>query len=765
MNRLLQGEVGSGKTLVALRAMLQVVDSGGQAALLARPRCSPSSTTARSARCSATSRQGGMLGGAADAHAGRAAHRARWARPQRARGDARGSSTGEAGIVIGTHALLRGAGRVRRPRPGRRRRAAPLRRRAAGRAHRQGRHAAARAGDDRDADPAHRRDDGLRRPRGLDARRAARRPRARSRPTSCPLAEQPALDRPGLGAGPRGGRRRATRPTSCARASAATTPEEGERDQVDVDEDGDAVTRPAGAARAPSRRSTPSSPRGPLAGLRVAVLHGRMPPDEKDRTMRAFAAGDIDVLVSTTVIEVGVDVHNATTMVLLDADRFGVSQLHQLRGRVGRGGLPGPVPAGHRTPRRARPARERLDAVAATTDGFELSRDRPRAAPRGRRARAPTSPASAPASSASGCCATRTRSSRARDAAEALLADDPELAAHPACRGGRRDGAVRAVRLHGEVLATSHDADHRGQRRGAAGSTTPARHAAPGRPATGCARRCSRRVEAWCGSLDGLRFLDLYAGSGAVGLEAWSRGAGVVTLVEQDRRTAALDRAQRHARSASRAPTCVRRSVAAALARPPAAPYDVVFLDPPYPLSDERGRPATSPLLVEQPLAGARARWSWWSGRRAARRRRGPTGLTGRALKRYGETDALVRSRAAREPRTGARPARSDPVRRAVCPGSFDPVTNGHLDIVGRAAAALRRGRRRGRRQHVQEPAVHRRGAHRDAASRPAPASPTSVSPASRACSPTSAGATTCTRSSRACARSATSTTSCRWPR
>ena len=89
--------------------------------------------------------------------------------------------------------------------------------------------------------------------------------------------------------------------------------------------------------------------------------------------MRAFAAGDLDVLVSTTVIEVGVDVANATAMVLMDADRFGVSQLHQLRGRVGRGGLPGlcllvsHAGAGS-------PARERLDAVAATTDGFELSR-------------------------------------------------------------------------------------------------------------------------------------------------------------------------------------------------------------------------------------------------------------------------------------------------------------------------------------------------------------------------------------------------------
>jgi ATP-dependent DNA helicase RecG len=89
--------------------------------------------------------------------------------------------------------------------------------------------------------------------------------------------------------------------------------------------------------------------------------------------MRAFADGEVDVLVATTVIEVGVDVANATMMLVFDADRFGVSQLHQLRGRVGRGGLPGlcllVTPAEPGTP-----ARERLDAVAATLDGFELSR-------------------------------------------------------------------------------------------------------------------------------------------------------------------------------------------------------------------------------------------------------------------------------------------------------------------------------------------------------------------------------------------------------
>jgi ATP-dependent DNA helicase RecG len=112
---------------------------------------------------------------------------------------------------------------------------------------------------------------------------------------------------------------------------------------------------------------------GPLAGLRVAKMHGRMTPDEKDRTMQAFAAGEVDVLVSTTVIEVGVDVANATTMVLMDADRFGISQLHQLRGRVGRGGLPGLCLLVTHAERGSE-ARARLDAVAATTDGFELSR-------------------------------------------------------------------------------------------------------------------------------------------------------------------------------------------------------------------------------------------------------------------------------------------------------------------------------------------------------------------------------------------------------
>jgi ATP-dependent DNA helicase RecG len=112
---------------------------------------------------------------------------------------------------------------------------------------------------------------------------------------------------------------------------------------------------------------------GQLADLRVEMLHGRMPPEDKERVMQSFATGEVDVLVSTTVIEVGVDVPNATVMVILDADRFGVSQLHQLRGRIGRGGHAGlcllvtAVDA-------ASTSMERLRAVASTRDGFELSR-------------------------------------------------------------------------------------------------------------------------------------------------------------------------------------------------------------------------------------------------------------------------------------------------------------------------------------------------------------------------------------------------------
>jgi len=149
--------------------------------------------------------------------------------------------------------------------------------------------------------------------------------------------------------------------------------------------------------------------------------------------MSAFAAGETDVLVATTVIEVGVDVGNATTMVLLDADRFGISQLHQLRGRVGRGGLPGLCLLVTHAEADS-PARERLDAVAATTDGFELSRvdleQRREGDVLGRSQ-------SGFHSSLQQLRVLRDEDTivEAREAALTMLADDPELAAVPELQG------------------------------------------------------------------------------------------------------------------------------------------------------------------------------------------------------------------------------------------------------------------------------------------------------------------------------------------
>jgi ATP-dependent DNA helicase RecG len=176
---------------------------------------------------------------------------------------------------------------------------------------------------------------------------------------------------------------------------------------------------------------------GALRDLRVSALHGRMAPEDKDATMRAFAAGEIDVLVSTTVIEVGVDVGNATTMVILDADRFGISQLHQLRGRVGRGGHPGLcLLVTQAEP--GSPARTRLDAVAGTTDGFELAEldlelrregDVLGTDQSGRR------------SSLQVLSVVRDVAivEEAREAASTIVGDDPELDRHPGLAGLVRD--------------------------------------------------------------------------------------------------------------------------------------------------------------------------------------------------------------------------------------------------------------------------------------------------------------------------------------
>jgi len=367
MNRLLQGEVGSGKTLVALRAMLRVVDSGGQAVLLA-----PTEVLAQQHHRSVTAMMGdlaagGMLGGAEDGtQVVLLTGSATKAQKQEAM---LAIASGEAGIVVGTHALLEenvtffDLGLV-----------------VVDEQHRFGVEQRAALTDKARTPPHVLVMTATPIPRtvamtvfgDLETSVLRELPAGRA-PISthvAPLAEQPHWEsRVWQRVAEEVGRGHQVY-VVCPRISGDVA-EPGETDQLDRDEEGRVLTprRPLAAVEEVVEHVRS----GPLAGLRVEALHGRLAPDVKEDVMRRFNAGEVDVLVATTVVEVGVDVHNATAMVILDADRFGVSQLHQLRGRVGRGGLPGlcllvtHAEAGS-------PARERLDAVAATTDGFELSR-------------------------------------------------------------------------------------------------------------------------------------------------------------------------------------------------------------------------------------------------------------------------------------------------------------------------------------------------------------------------------------------------------
>ncbi len=187
-----------------------------------------------------------------------------------------------------------------------------------------------------------------------------------------------------------------------------------------------------------------------FAGRRIEGLHGRLPSDEKDSLMRAFAAGDIDVLVSTTVIEVGVDVPNASAMVVLDAERFGVSQLHQLRGRVGRGSVPGLcllVTAAEVETL----ARERVEAVASTLDGFELANKDLELRQEGD---VLGSTQSGGRSSLRLVRVTRDADviAEARDVAAAILAEDPTLANH----SGLRDALDRRLDAEAEAFLSKN---------------------------------------------------------------------------------------------------------------------------------------------------------------------------------------------------------------------------------------------------------------------------------------------------------------------
>lgn len=364
MHRLLQGEVGSGKTIVALHAMLQVVDAGQQCALLA-----PTEVLAAQHYRSLTAMLGelGTAGelGAAE-HATRVVLVTGSMSASAKKAALLAAVTGEAGIVIGTHALIQDnveffdLGMVI-------------------------------------VDEQHR--------FGVEQRDALRaKAKAGASPhllvmTATPIPRTIAMTTLGdletstLTELPRGRSPitskvvpRKLHPNWVDRAWERILEEVGQGRQAYVvcsrigdDEEGGRTAK--GRKAAEEKEPPPTQAvldvfemlrHGPLASVRVGLLHGRLPADEKDEVMRAFHKGAVDVLVCTTVVEVGVDVPNATVMVIVDADRFGVSQLHQLRGRVGRGAHPGlcllvtdAAPGGS--------AMTRLEAVAATNDGFELA--------------------------------------------------------------------------------------------------------------------------------------------------------------------------------------------------------------------------------------------------------------------------------------------------------------------------------------------------------------------------------------------------------
>lgn len=354
MNRLVQGEVGSGKTLVALRAMLKVAESGGQSALIA-----PTEVLAAQHVRSIAKMLGPQLapelmptlltGQLPAAERRRAALRV---------------ASGQARIVVGTHALLSSTTTF-----------ADLGFVVVDEQHRFGvdqREALRAKGDSPHtlvltATPI---------PRtvamtvfgDLDVSTIRTMPAGRAgiQTFVAPLAEKPGWfarvwDRVA---------EEVAKTHQVFVVCAAIDAEKLTSDEVgDEPAEGPADARTRwGVVQVRALLDTLPA----FADIRVEILHGKMHADEKDAVMQAFARGDIDVLVATTVIEVGVDVPNASTMVILEADRFGVSQLHQLRGRVGRGGLPGLcLLVTEAAPGTS--SRSRVEAVARTLDGFELA--------------------------------------------------------------------------------------------------------------------------------------------------------------------------------------------------------------------------------------------------------------------------------------------------------------------------------------------------------------------------------------------------------
>ncbi|GAA5157814.1 ATP-dependent DNA helicase RecG [Ornithinimicrobium tianjinense] len=381
MHRLLQGEVGSGKTVLALLAMLAVVDGGGQAALLA-----PTEVLAAQHYRAITAMlgpiaEGGMLGGLDNGTRVALLTGSQSAAQRRA--NLLAAASGQAGIVVGTHALIQDTVQF-----------AELGLVVVDEQHRFG-------VEQRDALRA----------------KAALAPHVLVM-TATPIPRTVAMTVYGdmttstLRELPRGRQPITTHVVTgekdswvqrtwqrvaeevrgggqvyvvCPRIGAEDDPDLPGGDTVGpglplgADGPGEGLVGEEESSEVPglhgvhqvtrALRSLPAT-----RDLQVATLHGRMPAEDKDATMRAFSSGQLDVLVSTTVIEVGVDVPDATTMVVMDADRFGISQLHQLRGRVGRGGRPGLCLLMTQGAEGDPGAVERLQQVASTGDGFELAR-------------------------------------------------------------------------------------------------------------------------------------------------------------------------------------------------------------------------------------------------------------------------------------------------------------------------------------------------------------------------------------------------------
>ena len=414
MNRLVQGEVGSGKTLVALRAMLQVAESGGQAALIA-----PTEVLAGQHLRSIAK----MLGPQMSPLVMPTLLTGQMPAAERRKAALRVAS-GQALIVVGTHALL-----------GEKTTFADLGLVVVDEQHRFGveqREALRAKGSSPHAlvltaTPI---------PRtvamtvfgDLDTSVIRTMPKGRAGIESfvAPLAEHPGwFNRVWERAAEEISQGRQVFAVCAAIDTTKKTAEAGE--QPVIPPEGASGPR-WGVVQLDEALAT--HPR--LGNVRRAVLHGRMPSDEKDAVMQSFARGEIDLLVATTVIEVGVDVPNASTMIVLDADRFGVSQLHQLRGRVGRGGVPGLCLLVTEA-EEGSVARERVDAVAATLDGFALAEVDLELRGEG---------------DVLGAAQAGARSSlkllrvvkdsglivRARELAESILSDDPDLRANPGLR-------------------------------------------------------------------------------------------------------------------------------------------------------------------------------------------------------------------------------------------------------------------------------------------------------------------------------------------